>query len=297
MPDDAQTTAEDKMAEAIESELEQFDDDNSDSDKTDDEEDDSNADSATDSDEDDDDSQEDSEDDSDDDDSEDDDSDDSKDKTDDESDDPDFDFRDTPTNIKNFVAKLERMTPELRQEKIASLDPVRNKAELKAIEGKFSDDTEEAKTFTVSEKEWNNVQEQLKKLENLDGADDAMKLMETLSKKRPELEAELTTRMLKEKYGDRFDEVGEDPKFQAAMKALEKLDLPDRLAQASMHSKVARDILIEKAASKQNSLKALAKKKSSSAKPSHKKKDHKHSVISAEGIEERFGKELAALDD
>jgi hypothetical protein len=295
MPDDAETQAKAAMDKSIEEKLAAFDADADDS-LNDDSAEDTTADSATDSD-DSDDSQDDSdnsdeinEDDTDSDNAD----DDSNDDSEEDSDDADFSFRETPANIQNFVAKLERMTPEQRKEKIDSLDPVRNKAELEAIKGKFPDISDSDK-FTVSKEEWDNVQKKLAKFENLDKADETMKLLEQLAKDKPKLEDELANRMLKEKYGARSEEVSEDPKFQAAMKSLSKLDLADRLEQASMHSKVAREILIGKEASKQNKLKALKGKKSSS--PANGKKEFKHSIATEEGIQERYGERLATLTD
>lgn len=299
MPDDAEQTANDNMDKAIEKELSEFDNEADDS-NTDDSADDDTEDSATDSDDNSDeedksdDKSDDSDDKSDEDDTEEDDS--EEDKSDDKSDDSDevdFSVRDTPANIKNFVAKLERMTPEQRTEKIESLDPVRNKAELEAIKDKFPD-IKEPEKFEVSKKDWDNVQEQLAQFKDLDKVKEARELYESLAKDKPKLEKELSDRMLQEKYGKRYEEVSEDPKFKAALKQYEKLDLPDRLAASAMHSKVAREILIEKAATNQNKLKALKSKKSSSAKSSEKKK-YKHSITTEEGIQERFGDDLSAL--
>ena len=287
MPDDAEQIADENMDNAIDEMSKEFDEGNDDSEDTssDDSDSDSNADSATDS--------EDSKEDSDDEDKKDEDSkEDSEEKSDEDEEDPDFTVRDMPTSIKNLVANLERKTPEERQEKIDSLDPVRNKAELEAIRKQFPDSFDKPEKFEVSQEKWDAMQAQLDKFKNLDKAEETMKLYDALEKKQPELEAELTTRILKEKYGDRFEEVDGDPKFQASMKALGKLDLADRIAQASMHSKAAREILINTAASKQNSLKALAKKKAGG----EAQKGAKNDITTDEGFDKEFGEAIDKME-
>lgn len=210
-----------------------------------------------------------------------------------DSDDPDFGFRDTPTHVQNFVAKLERMSPEERAEKVKSLDPKRNAREIEAAKGKYPDIFDEPERFSVSKEDWEKVNEKLSKLEKLEKADEILKTYDALVSKQPKLESELSDRMLKEKYGDRFEDVKSDPKFKDAMERLSKLDLVERLEQASMHSPVARQILVAKEAQQQNKLQALKKRKKSSQGKS--KTDPKHPVYTAEGIEERFGEALASL--
>jgi len=287
MPDDAEQIAADNMDKAIDDMSKEFDEgaeDSDDADKadSDDADTDSNADSATDS--------EDSKEGSDDADKEEEDSD--EDSQEDDSDNPDFTVRDMPASIKNLVANLERKTPEQRQEKIDSLDPVRNKAELEAIRKQFPDSFDKPEKFEVSQEQWEAMQAKLAKFENLDKADETMKLYDALAKKQPELEKELTSRILKEKYGERFEEVDGDPKFQESMKSLEKLDLADRIAQASMHSKAAREILINKAASKQNSQKALKKKKAGG----EAQKGAKNDITTDEGFDKEFGEAIEKME-
>ena len=300
MPDDAEQNADDNMDKAIEDASKEFDDD---SDDSQDDSDDSAADSASDSDDSNDDSDDDTteEDDSDDSNDDSDDSDDSQDDSEDsddekeDSDDVDFGVRDMPTNIKNFVAKLEKLDPEKRQETIKALDPNRNKAELEAIKDMFQTDKEAEKSedFKVPKKEWDDAMAKIAKFENLDKVEEVKALYEQLAKKQPELENELTDRILQEKYGKRFEEVSGDQKFKDQMTELKKLDLPERIAQASMHSKAAREILIEKAATKQNKLKALKGKKAGG---SSQKSGTKNNILEDAGFEAEFGDEIAKLE-
>lgn len=205
---------------------------------------------------------------------------------------PDFGFRDLPTNAKNFVVKLEKMSPEKRKETIEGLDPKRNKTELDAAKQRFPDDFSEPEKVEVPKEKMEQIEKLLEKFGDPEKVESAMKTLDELNKRAPQLETQLIDRMLKDKYGDEFDSVKEDPKFQKALEQYGKLDLPDRLEAASMASKVARGILIEKAAQKQNSQKALAKRKAGSSKTKKEKTERKHSIFEPEGVEERFGSRL-----
>lgn len=180
----------------------------------------------------------------------------------------DLSFRDTPTNVKQFVANLEGMSPEKRADKIKSLDPVRSAAELNAAKEKFPElfvegkKTEENSDFVrISKDEWEGVKEKLAILGDTEKAKEALSVLKELNTRQPMLESELATRMLKDKFGDKYEKVSSDDKFKAAMVKLAKLDLVDRLEQAVMHSSVAREILIEKQVEEREKQKSLAKKR------------------------------------
>lgn len=180
----------------------------------------------------------------------------------------DLSFRDTPTNVKQFVANLEGMSAEKRADKIKSLDPVRSAAELNAAKEKFPElfeegkKTEENSDFVrISKDEWEGVKEKLSILGDTDKAKEALSVLKELNTRQPMLESELATRMLKDKFGDKYEKVSSDDKFKSAMVKLAKLDLVDRLEQAVMHSKVANEILIEKQVGEREKQKSLAKKR------------------------------------
>lgn len=295
MPDDAEAAAKTAAKAKVEELSNNFDEGLDDSDDSQEDSDDSTDSKAQDSGSDSDDSDADNADDDSDDDKSDED-DDSKEDDSSDDDDVNFDFREMPTHVAGFVGKLEKMTDEERRNRVASLDPVRNAPEIRAAKEKYPESFEKkVEGVTISAEEWANVQEKISLLGDADKAAETLKTLEELTKRQPALESQLVDRLLKDKYGSRSEEVEKDPAFSAAMKSLSKLDLVDRLAQASMHSKVARDILIEQKATELNRNKALAKRKKG-AQHSKPKGGYKHSIMTAEGIQERFAEQLAKAE-
>jgi len=207
----------------------------------------------------------------------------------------DLSFRDTPTNVKQFVANLEGMSQEKRLEKIKSLDPKRSAAELSAAKEMFPDLFDESKkpddesgSIRISKDEWESVKAKLAILDDTEKAKEALAVLKELNTRQPMLESELSDRMLKDKFGDRYEDVKADPKFGDAMKKLGKLDLVDRLEQSVMHSQVARDILIEKQAVVLERQKAAAKRKPG-VQTDTKPKKEQTGFLTAEDVLARFG--------
>lgn len=210
-------------------------------------------------------------------------------KSDDET---DFSFRETPTNIANFVAKLEKLSEDERIAKIESLDPARNKKEIEAARIKFPELREDK--VTVSREQFAALQKKIDSLEELSKTEGIVQMMKTLHSEKPVLEEQLAQRMLRDKFGTKADEVFNDKSFKEAFTKFASLDIADRLEESCYRSELARKVLIEAEARKQNKQKALAGHKSGKTGASDEVTVTGKELITGDGIMKKFGKRLEA---
>jgi len=208
---------------------------------------------------------------------------------------PNFSFRETPTNIQNFINKLENLSPEEREQKITALDPVRNKKEIEAAREKFVELKEDKVTLT--REEFAAFKKELEDLKELGNTKEVVDMMRTLQQDKPVLEEQLAQRMLRDRFGEKADEILHDEAFKKSFQKFAPLELADRLEEACYRTPIARNALIEAEAKKQVKQKAL--KTRESGKTGTDKGDKTTSgkdLITADGIMKRFGAQLEAFN-
>jgi len=205
-----------------------------------------------------------------------------------------FDFRKTPTSIENLVTKVGKMTEAERLEKIESLDPSRSKAELAALEKAYPESFTKPETVTMEHvKELQAKLASLEKLENLSTTQD---LLDRATQQVPVLEEQLRNRMLKDQFGDRFNEVTQDEKFIANFEKYSDLPIEDRLEIACTMSPVARALANAKTQKAVDLTRVARNPKAGPAPVAPAKERTAKEMVSPQGIRDELAEIQASMD-